>query len=603
MTSGDKTLFARIGIGLVAIFTMAAAGWVFDSNMRSADLKNAIQLDLRGEWKFHNGALEPTADISSFKEAVNVPLPLLPQLKERLKDEYWYQRSFTIPSQVKGSGEHLSLFLGSIKGDHEIYWNGVLVNKGERTSLSLTPLSATITKAQNTDLRVRIKKLPHLFPGIVHVQPVAIGLTSKLESFREFYVFDSGVKSLLLGCFKLSLFLLFALLFTMNPKRSEYLSFSLFALCSALASVSFSRFMPFYYDFYFRNGVTFLCSVGSFALLPWLCSDVLRMKSAHRKYALGFGVTLALIVISSTFWIASRDLEITLYQLVGKWLPVLVGIPSLVACGVCLKQMDSTLTHRKLQISAFAFFLTLGTIGWFLSAGALLSFSYIPYPELWDIGLFAGLALSASMDAHFSSKRSERAGKVIPKWFSGFLASGNDQVTLELPMVAIAVDTVGYTRLLSEMDSEGKAELHNNIRARMAPVVEQFGAQKLSDRGDGALFAWDLSGNEETKRSTIRQALAGAEYLVIESSNSVGIKFRVGMAVGLVRGELKGSELSFLGEPLNAASRLEAAAKPGTVLIHDTVAPYLDPSALTSEWIKIEVKGVSYRAFTLTKAS
>ncbi|MGE3261237.1 MAG: adenylate/guanylate cyclase domain-containing protein [Bacteriovoracia bacterium] len=601
MNSADNSLFARIGIGLTALATIVAICWVFDFNMRKGALGDPRDLSLSGEWKFHNGPIALSSPLESFSETVKVPEPLRPQLREDLKNEFWYQKSFTLPERFVETNEPLALFLGSIKGDHEIYWNGEKIGSGEKTSLSLITIPQNILRSTPVNLRVRVKKIEHLFPGIVHVQPMAIGAARGFEIFREFYSFDSGVKPLILGTFKFSLFFLFVILFISSPKRAEYFSFSIFVLCSAVASVSYSRFLPIYSDFFLRNAVTFLSTVIAICVLPWVTADILRLKMIHRTYARIYGGSLALIFVSATFVISSRELEVSLYQFAGKWLPIAVGIPTLVACLFALKKLEGPLAHRRAQIAAFAVFLGLGSLGWFLSAGSLLSFRYIPYPELWDIGLFAGLAISASMDMRFTSRRSQRADKLIPKWFSGFLASGIDQVTLEIPMVAIAVDTVGYTRLLSEMDEQGKSELHNNIRARMAPVIERFGAQKLSDRGDGALLAWDLLGNDENKRAQVRMAVAGAEYLVMESSNSVGIKFRVGVAAGLVRGELKGSELSFLGEPLNAASRLEAAARPGTVLLHESVVKYLDPATLGNDWIKIDVKGVSYRALTLAK--
>lgn len=601
MNSADKSLFARIGIGLVATTTILIACVLFAVNMSDGSQLPKGAFDLSGDWDFQNGPLVDGRP--QFTDRVQVPEPLAPQLGSELKEEFWYRKKIQLSSRELNLSEPLAIFLGTIKGEHEIFWNGDRIGSGGKLVLGIYQLPGSLSKSGWAELRIRVKKTEHLFPGMVHKLPVAIGPTSSFDKVREYYMFDSGVKPLMLAVFKFCLFLLFSFLFISVPQKREYFSFAFFVLFSACAAALYSRYVPFYFDYFLRSALTFVATTFAFCSIPWVTADILRLSQRARSLARVYGATLGVTLLSATLWISSRSSEISLYQYAGRWLPIAVGIPSIVGCIWILNKLSPTLKHRQIQVGAFAILLFLGTVAWWLNSGTLFSFHYIPYPELWDIGLFAGLAVSAAMDMRFTTRRSERAGKVIPSWFSGFLASGIDQVTLELPMVAIAVDTVGYTRLLSEMDDEGKSQLHANIRARMAPVVERFGAQKLSDRGDGALFAWDLSGDERHRRSQVRMAVAGAEYLVMESANSVGIKFRVGVAAGIVRGELKGSELSFLGEPLNAASRLEAAARPGTVLLHDSVAGYLDPTTLSNEWIKIEVKGVAYRAMPLHKAS
>ena len=356
-----------------------------------------------------------------------------------------------------------------------------------------------------------------------------------------------------------------------------------------------------YFDFFLRNELIFFATSVAFGAIPWMTSDILRLSGPRKLYAKMYGFGWATAFLSASIWVSSREGEVFLFQFAGRWLPVIVGLPSVIAGAYVSWTLTPTLQHRRTQILFFSTLVSAGTIAWWISAGSLFSFRYIPYPELWDIGLFGSLAISTVLDFRFLSRRAERADKVVPKWFSSFLASGIDHVTLEMPLVAMAVDTVSYTKLLANLDAEGKSKLHAAIRERMAPLVEKFGAQKLSDRGDGALFGWDFSGNEEARRSFVRLAIAAGEYLAIESENSVGIKFRIGIAVGIVRCELKGSETSFLGEPLNAASRLEAMAKPGTMLLHETIVPYVNAKTLEKDWVSVELKGVEYRAVGLRK--
>lgn len=603
MDSGEtKTLFARIGIAALAFATVIAICAFFSMNMQLDFDGDPEGLKLNGPWKFRNGPADLRAGENAFPLMVNVPEPLQVQLQENLAQEFWYQKTIQLPEKLLSSRDPLALFLGTIKGEHEVYWNGELIGSGEKQALGLYYVPRGVLKNSEISLKIKILRPDHLFPGVVSNYPIGLGRYHFYEAFRETHFFESGVKPLIPATFKICLFFLFATMFLFQPKKKEYFSFALFALFSAVSVSFYSRFVPGYFDFYLRNRLTFLFMSAAFAMIPWVTADVLRVSGRYKLILRLYGIAASSVFVSAIFWITNRENEILLYRLAGQWIPVLVGIPAGAICLFSAFKLNTSLSHRRNQILSFSVFLAAGSLSWFHNAGAYLSFVYLPYPELWDIGLYAGLAMSTTMDMRFAARRSERAGKLIPKWFSAFLANHTDCVTLELPMVIMAIDTVSYTKLLSELDDAGKSRLHENIRSRMSVLSEKFGAQRLSDRGDGAIFGWDFGNDMELKKSALRSVIAAAGYLTMESENSMGIKFRIGIAAGLVRGELKGGEASFLGEPLNIASRLESIAKPGTVLLDETVVPFIAASALEKDWIKIGLKGVEYRARPLAKA-
>ena len=179
---------------------------------------------------------------------------------------------------------------------------------------------ASLSRVADASLEIRIKKPEHLFPGIVHKLPVAVGRAEGFERVKEFYMFDSGVKPLMLGAFKLCLFFLFAISFLMAPKKREYFSFALFALFSALAAVSYSRYVPVYFDYYFRNALTFLANTFAFCAIPWVAADILRLSDRPRSLARTYGGGIALVFLGATLLVANRVNEISLYQLAGRWI-------------------------------------------------------------------------------------------------------------------------------------------------------------------------------------------------------------------------------------------------------------------------------------------
>src|SRR6218665_1407708 len=91
-------------------------------DMKRGEVKG---FDISGEWEFRNG---PPGTKDSFPEKVKVPDPLPPAIKQNLAEEFWYRKKFELPAGI--GAEPKALFMGSIKGQHEIYWNGEFIGGG-----------------------------------------------------------------------------------------------------------------------------------------------------------------------------------------------------------------------------------------------------------------------------------------------------------------------------------------------------------------------------------------------------------------------------------------------------------------------------------------
>jgi class 3 adenylate cyclase len=591
-SKGKARFLAAFLLGVVAISCAVFVQRSIDSR-RFGD---SASVDLSGEWEFHNGVLENAE--SDFSVTVEVPKPLPFQLKQNLKSEFWYRKKFSVNAQ---SG--MALSLGSIKGEHEVFWNGKFLGAGGKTGLAFYRVPDSFLRDKTVSLTVKVRQSNALFPGIVHLNQILFGSVKNLEKHLDYYYFDTGVKPLLPATLKLALFFLFIGFFAAVPYKREFLSFSIFAALAAVASAFYSRFLPGYDEFEFKSGIIFLFFVLSLGTVPALAADFLRLPAFRRAAVRIYGASLAIIFITASLLVEGPGEKLTVFRMANQWMPVLALVPVIVLCIFSASLLDPVLVHRKIQIFVFSFFLFAGLVSWGSGASAFMKFQLFQVQEYLDLVVFAGLASAIALDFRQTSARSERASSVVPKWFSGFLASGLDRVNLELPLIAMAVDTVGYTKHLVGLSAEKKEHFHAAMRASLNQLTEKYGAQKISERGDGGIFAWDLPLSEREREHIFNSVLEASRSLSATAEAGTVI-FRVGLACGVVRGEMKGGDISFLGEALNCAARLETMAAPGSALVDESLVSEIPDGQLEKRWVEAELKGVVYRAkLLLTVAS
>jgi class 3 adenylate cyclase len=341
----------------------------------------------------------------------------------------------------------------------------------------------------------------------------------------------------------------------------------------------------------------FLFSTVALSVVPMLTADLLRLSESRRPLFRIYGFSLALIFLGAAL-MATGPARLFVYTLANTWMPLLTLVPMAGYSLFHSWKLDPVLRHRKVQISAFAIFILVGLFAIGTSMSTLFKFQLTQFEVFFDLLVNAGLAVALAMDFRFMSMRSMKAGQVVPKWFSGIISTGAERVILDLPLVVIAVDTVGYTKHLVALPIDARENLHASIREKMRLLTDEFGGQKISERGDGGIFAWDLPAGKR-RREVLDTVMAAARYLG-QSEN--GVFFRAGIAAGVVRAEMRAGDISFLGEALNVASRLEGLAEPGAALIDEDLA--LEISEQTEpESKEAELKGVTYRARPLKKAA
>jgi adenylate cyclase len=127
----------------------------------------------------------------------------------------------------------------------------------------------------------------------------------------------------------------------------------------------------------------------------------------------------------------------------------------------------------------------------------------------------------------------------------------------------MAVDVVGYSRLMSE-DEAGTLAALKEIRGNvLVPLVKQFGGRVFKFLGDGALVEFP-SVIKAVQCAVELQAAMGAKFSELSPR---AIQLRIGINLGDV--VAMGGDL--YGAGVNLASRLEGLAEPGGICIASSV--------------------------------
>lgn len=153
------------------------------------------------------------------------------------------------------------------------------------------------------------------------------------------------------------------------------------------------------------------------------------------------------------------------------------------------------------------------------------------------------------------------------------------------PVTALFADVVGSTTLGEKLSPDEVKALVGECISRMSRAVEEFGGSVQSPMGDGicAVFGMPVAHEDDRERAAcaaLRIVGVVGEYARdVEAAWGIeGFNVRVGInsghvAVGLVGGATP-QEVA-LGDTMNVAARLQAAALPGAIVVGDATASLL----------------------------
>ena len=166
-------------------------------------------------------------------------------------------------------------------------------------------------------------------------------------------------------------------------------------------------------------------------------------------------------------------------------------------------------------------------------------------------------------------------------------------------VTAVFADLVGSTPLAEQLPPEELSLVVNGVVDRMTAAAEALGGTIASRMGDGilALFGADQAHEDDPERAVRAGLRIVAEVEtygqeVAQAWEVAPLRARVGIDSGPVLVNPAG-EQQVLGDPLNTAARLQAAAAPGSVLVSAAVQRLVRPLFEWGPTEAFELKGKS----------
>lgn len=169
------------------------------------------------------------------------------------------------------------------------------------------------------------------------------------------------------------------------------------------------------------------------------------------------------------------------------------------------------------------------------------------------------------------------------------------------PVTALFADVVGSTALAEQMDPEDWTAMMNEAFDQMSKAVFRYEGTIAQLQGDAmvAFFGAPVAHEDDPDRA-VRAALemvAAVDEFARQLKVTHGIEFRIRaginsgpVVVGTVGTDLR-YEYTALGDAMNVAARMQAAAEPGSVLITASTHRFVTDAFETEDIGEIEVKG------------
>jgi len=190
----------------------------------------------------------------------------------------------------------------------------------------------------------------------------------------------------------------------------------------------------------------------------------------------------------------------------------------------------------------------------------------------------------------------------VPKAVTSRILEGKGSLPSERSEATIIfIDIRGFTKLADQLDPEKATEIINNIFEPIVGLIDKYGGSINKFLGDGlmAIFGTPFSHEDDPERA----ARASLEIMKsIEENGKIKIgnkvkslKARIGINTGLcISGEIgSGSrkEFTVIGDTVNLASRLQANAMTGEILIGEKTFRRIQDNFMISSPRKLKIKG------------
>ena len=156
------------------------------------------------------------------------------------------------------------------------------------------------------------------------------------------------------------------------------------------------------------------------------------------------------------------------------------------------------------------------------------------------------------------------------------------------------VDLVGFTPFAEKRDPEETRELLSSYFERAQAIVANYGGTIEKFIGDAVMAVWGAPvANEDDAERSVRAALDIVESVAeLGSESGVELEARAGVVTGEVAITIgKVSEGMVIGDTVNAASRVQSVAPPGSVLVDEATWRSSAGAIAFSEFGELNLKG------------
>ncbi len=213
--------------------------------------------------------------------------------------------------------------------------------------------------------------------------------------------------------------------------------------------------------------------------------------------------------------------------------------------------------------------------------------------------LNCGLPLGEATPA--DSDRLARAAAATPASLARKIRAADSLSGERRVVTVLFADVVGSTALAGRMDPEEWTQMMNRAFDRLIPTVYQYEGTIARLMGDAilAFFGAPVAHEDDPVRAVraAQDLVEAARRFGSEVEAQSGHKFevRVGLNTGKVVVGAVGNDLVYeytaMGDAVNLAARLQAAARPMTVLISESTRRFVEPVFELKDQGKIELKG------------
>ncbi|SPJ25458.1 adenylate/guanylate cyclase domain-containing protein [Palleronia abyssalis] len=219
-------------------------------------------------------------------------------------------------------------------------------------------------------------------------------------------------------------------------------------------------------------------------------------------------------------------------------------------------------------------------------------------------------ATDAAMKARALETLSGKLGKYLSPQVYASIFEGRQDVRLTAQRRKLTVffsDLVGFTELTDRMEAEDMTLLLNTYLTEMAEIATAHGATIDKFIGDAVMCFFgdpETRGVAEDARAAVAMATAMRDRIETLSDGwrreglVEGLQARMGLHTGYCAVGNFGSEArmdyTIVGGTVNLASRLEAAARPGEILISRETRAHLGDDMSCEPGGVLDVRGVAY---------